>query len=87
MRSNKDLRFILICLLLFMVGGLLRIQSGWIALPQPVEASSIFSPELSPEMSAELQQTVLDFYNLVDKGRYDEAHQLSLENKWLSAEQ
>ena len=87
MRSTKDLRFVLICLLLFMVGGLLRIQSGWIALPHPVEASSTFSPELSPEMSAELQQTVLDFYSLVDKGRYDEAYQLSLENKWLKLEE
>ena len=85
MSPNKDLRFILICLLLFMVGGLFRIQSGWIVLPQRVEASSVLSQELSPEALVELQQTVLDFYNLVDKGRYEQAHQLSFENKWLKS--
>lgn len=84
--SNKDLRFVLICLLLFMFGGLLRIQAGWITLPQQVEASSTFSRELTPEMSAELEQTVLKFYTMVDKGRYDEAYQFIFENKWQKLE-
>lgn len=86
MMSNKDLRFILICLLLFVVGGLLRIQSGWIVWPQQVEASPKSNQELSPEALVELQRAVLDFYNLVDKGRYTEAYQLSFENRWVKSE-
>jgi hypothetical protein len=30
-----------------------------------------------------LNQTVLDFYHLVDKGNYAAAYQLSFENRWL----
>jgi hypothetical protein len=81
MPKNNNLKFILICLVLFAAGGLLRIQSGWIALPQPAAAKNLVN-ELNAESQAQLQQTVLNFYHSVDKGRYVEAAQLSFENKW-----
>lgn len=87
MKPNRDLRFVLICLVLFALGGLLRIQTGWIVLAWPVEASNLpSSQELSEEALLELKQVVLDFYQLVDKGNYAEAYQLSFENKWLKME-
>ncbi len=86
MKSKQDLRFSLICLVLFCLGGLLRIQSGWLAWPQQVSASSLaLDQELNEAALAELHQTVLDFYHLVDKGSYAAAYQLSYENKWLKS--
>ncbi len=86
MKSKQDLRFSLICLVLFGLGGLLRIQTGWLAWPEHAEASSLtLSQELNETALAELHQTVLDFYYLVDKGNYAAAYQLSLENKWLKS--
>lgn len=86
MKSNRDVRFGLICLVLFGLGGLLRIQSGWLALPQPAEASSLaLNQELDETALVELNRTVLDFYHLVDKGNYAAAYQLGFENKWLKS--
>lgn len=81
--KSNDLRFWLVCLTLLALGGLLRIQSGWIVLPQAAAAKNLdVSAELSAGAQAQLQQTVLNFYQAIDKGRYAEAAQLSFETEW-----
>jgi hypothetical protein len=71
-----------------MAGSLLRIQSGWLALPKLAVAKTLpVIQELDTEATAELHETVLDFYNLVDKGNYVEAYQVSYENKWLKTDE
>ncbi len=81
--KNSNLRFLLICLTLFALGALLRIQSGWMGLPQATAAENLdISAELSLESQAQLRETVLNFYHAVDKGRYTEAAALSLETRW-----
>ncbi|MFN8455189.1 MAG: hypothetical protein U0401_11070 [Anaerolineae bacterium] len=81
--KNSNLRFMLICLTLFAVGALLRIQSGWMVLPQAAAAQNLaISAELSAESQAQLRAIVLNFYHAVDKGRYTEAADLSFETRW-----
>lgn len=86
-KSNNNLRFVLICLIFFTIGALLRIQSGRLVWPQPAQAKTIpVIQELDAAAAAELQETVLNFYHLVDKGHYEEAYHLSVENKWQQLE-
>lgn len=83
----RNLRFTLVCLAMFLVGGLLRLQAGWLSLAWPVGTSGVFAaPNLDNEAMAALQATVVNFYTLVDKGRYQEAYQLGFETKWQKLE-
>lgn len=83
---GKDLRFIVICLMLFLVGGLLRLQAGWSPRLWSAAAGSVSVEELSDEQLAELNETVLKFYKSIDTGNYEEAYQLAFENKWQKSE-
>ncbi len=81
---NGNMRFILICLALFGVGGFLRYRSGWLTLPRPTETpvpSATTEPQ--EQLSLGLRETVFNFYEWIDRGYYKEAYQISLENKWL----
>ena len=86
-RSEHNLRFILICLALFLAGGFLRYQSGWLTLPRQVEVPTplavLRQSEQSEQLPPGLRETVFNFYEWIDRGYYNEAHQVSLENKWL----
>ena len=86
-KNSNNRRFVLVCLIIFALGILLRIQSGWLVLPQPARAKTVpVIQELNAEAMAELQETVLDFYHLIDKGKYEEAYHFSFENKWQQLE-
>jgi hypothetical protein len=80
--SRNDVKFISICLTLFLLGGFLRLQAGWSPFPWTTMANTLPSKEHGDEQLAELSETVLKFYNLVDKGNYKEAYQLAFETKW-----
>lgn len=83
MRQNAS--FILVCVVLFVIGAGLRLASGGLRIPS-------FSGQLGLSLPASLAEselvpvqvgnTVLDFYNAVDKGRYAEAYALTLETHW-----
>ena len=84
---RNDVRFLLICLMLFLLGGFLRVRSGWMPLPRSAqEATSPVVEEQSDELLAGLRETVLDFYRLVDNGEYADAHSLCFEGKWQKLE-
>ncbi len=80
--ARNDVRFTLICLTLFLFGAYLRLRAGWSPFPSTATASTLPISEQSDVSLAELDETVLDFYKLVDNGNYQAAYQLSLENKW-----
>ena len=81
--KDSNLKFVFVCLVIFIAGGLLRLQSGWITISWLIRSSALpVRLDLDSEALAEMQATVLNFYNLVDKGRYAEAYQLGFENKW-----
>ena len=86
-RSGHNVRFIIICLALFLGGGFLRSQSGWLTLPRQVETlapPAAGEPlEQQEQLPPGLRETVFNFYEWIDRGHYKEAHQISLENKWL----
>jgi len=86
-RSGHNVRFIIICLALFLGGGFLRSQSGGLTLPRPVETltpPAAGEPlEQQEQLPPGLRETVSNFYEWIDRGYYKEAHQISLENKWL----
>ncbi len=83
MPSRHNLRFVLICLFLFIAGFLLRLRAGWLVLPwftaSPTNNASTTPPLALPPGLAE---TVMDFYQWLDRGDYQDAFQVSLENKW-----
>jgi hypothetical protein len=84
---RRDLRFILVCSVLFLIGGALRLVTGGLNLPWSSAGASLSlaasaagtgAEQVPPEVAA----TVLDFYRAVDKGRYAEAFALALEDRW-----
>lgn len=82
---RHDLRFILVCSVLFLIGGALRLATGGLNLPWVSDGDRLSlatggseTEQVPPEAAA----TVLDFYRAVDKGRYAEAFALALENRW-----
>ena len=84
---RHDLRFILVCSALFLIGGALRLATGGLNLPWISAGASLSSTALAAGTEAEqvppeVAATVLDFYRAVDKGRYAEAFALALENRW-----
>ncbi len=83
MPSQHNRRFILICLLLFVAGALLRLRSGWLVLPwlSPAQAGSA-SAAVPLALPPGLGETVLNFYQWLDRGDYPDAYHASLENKW-----
>ncbi len=85
---KRNFRFWVISVVLFLVGGGLRFSAGAASLPwlpsrdQGKSQDTVITRELPPEAV----QQVLDFYRAVDKGRYVEAFQISLENHWQVGE-
>ena len=85
---RHDTRFVLVCAILFLIGGGLRLTAGGSIPPSTATALELPSatPARGPEpVPPEVSATVLDFYNAVDKGRYAEAYALALENHWSQA--
>lgn len=81
MRDNT--RFVLISVVLFLVGGWLRVASGGLSLPSFNFGAGLSLPFASSQaVPAEVGATVLDFYAAVDKGRYADAYAVALENHW-----
>jgi|GEM_PF-1476550 len=78
--SYGGLRFWLISLALLICGAIMRLSSGWIPLSD-IEAE-VSAAEINTEEASQLIDSVLRFYRLIDDGKYTEAYQLCLENKW-----
>src|SRR5450759_2498586 len=74
----RQMGFTIICLAVLLAGAALRVQAGW---PAALGAAAP-APGQAPDG---LKETVLNFYHLVDKGQYDQAYDLAMENKWQSS--
>ena len=76
----RALVFPLTCVVVFALGGLLRLQP-WRPAPEvkPTEAVEVVSWVALPPG---LGETIFLFYDKVDRGQYGEAYDLSLEVRW-----
>lgn len=75
---HHDLRFGLVCLVLIVVGGWIRLSAGW----QPFGLGAEVHAGAGEASPADLSASVLRFYELIDDGHYAAAYQLVLENRW-----
>lgn len=92
--TRSDVRFLAVILVLFLAGAGLRWREGRSpATPAPAAGASTRPPTLvgpsftpitssSPNGGSAAAETVLKFYDAVNRGRYEEAAALGLENHW-----
>jgi hypothetical protein len=87
LRNKSNLRFVVVCAILFLAGSALRVAAGVVTLPWS-QASPAAAPgaRVNRALPAEAVELVLSFYEAVDKGRYAEAYGASLENHWQTAD-
>ncbi len=82
MTTRFVIRFWLMSVVLVALGGLLRLGAGWQPLSWLARVGAPTEAGASVSRGADLVDTVLSFYRLIDDGKYREAYWLSLENKW-----
>ena len=76
----RKLIFPMACLLVFVLGCVLRLQP-WRVTPD-AEQGGTLSDSIQVKLPAGLGDAIYDFYQRLDRGQYGEVYDMSLENQW-----